>query len=151
MLVLGFVLLAITAQAQTYGNYVGKGYSWSDSLRYGAATSDSTVIYDVGLNYDWFALTLEGNANDTVDSLRVRTGVIRENELGSKVDTLWGSYTSLKDSSWTDVNLAINNTVGVKYIIYDPAIQLLEITLINALSTDADRVCDYVLQAIRRD
>ena len=147
------LLLTVPVIAQTQGKYVGRGYSWSDSIYYGAgtATVDSVKIYNMGIKYDWYSLILKGNANTTVDSLIITRGAIGYTEQKAAVDTVWGDQFTWKDSSWTAVNTVINNTVGVDYTAFEPLVHLLKIEYLNHWGTDSDRKTRYILQALRRD
>lgn len=151
-LLLCLLLLTGFAFAQEYGERVGEGYTWSDSIYYGAgtATVDSVKIYDMRINYAWFSIIFEGNANTTVDSVVVRKGAVRKNNQGVVQDTVWGNQISWKDSSWSTVNTLINNTVGTHYTAFEPVVHLLKMEFLNTWAGDSDRKLKYILQAITK-
>ena len=126
------IIFAVNISAQTASKLVGGGTVWTDSLGYGViATSDSVWILDVNFAYDWFRIFVAGNANDAVDSLILQAGAVRYTEGGAAVDTVWGSYSTVKDSVWESINTIVNNSAGKDFTLFNPAVQLLRFSLMN--------------------
>ena len=127
------ILLTGVGLTQSRGTVTDGGTIWTDSLGYTnlSETSDSILVIRTSFRYNWYRVLLEGNANSPVDSFYVQAGSVRYNELKVDVDTVWGSWLALKDSSWSDVNTMINNTVGKDYLIFAPMAQMLRFRLLN--------------------
>lgn len=134
-------LLTISITAQ---NWIpqGNGFTYSFDLKYGTeAVSDSVIHLDFDLQYgNMTTIIIEGNANDPVDSLYARYGGKVFLVFGvTASDTAWGSYSGLKDSTGTIVNVIVNQSTGKHFFIYEPALDVLEIGLLNDRATLADR------------
>ena len=132
-LILAILLLTGVSFAQTGGVSISGNSIWTDSLGYGTvATSDSVWILKNDFSYEWYRIFVEGNANSPVDSFVVQAGTIRYNEkTKAAVDTIWGSFATVKDSAWGSINTMINNTVGKDFTLFNPAAQLLKFSLLN--------------------
>ncbi len=136
IITLVFLLIGIT-QAQTGGVAIGDASVWTDSVGYGTGAagtptaSDSVWILKTDFSYEWYRIFVKGNANSTVDSVKIQAGTIRYYNSGNAKDTIWGSWATLKDSVWGSVNTIVNNTVGKDYTLFNPAAQLLKFSLLN--------------------
>jgi len=133
-----FLLLTISVLGQTTGKFVGSSMVITDSLRYvTTGTADSVMIVDLGFNFNWVRIFVQGNANDPVDSIGVKFGTIRYRpETGGSrmfvpVDTVWGGYVPLKDLTWETTNTIVNSSAGKDYFILAPKPQLIWIGLLN--------------------
>jgi len=142
-----FLLLSLPLMAQINGVQHGQGTIRSDSVYFGAgtATVDSVKIYDFRFANYWYSIVFEGNANSPVDSVIITKGTLRFNDAGVLQDTVWGNQINWKDSTWTDVNTLINNTVGVHYTAFEPVVNLLKIEFLNAWANLNTRKLKYVL------
>ena len=150
ILILSISLIGI-GNAQTTGKLVSSGTVWTDSLGYGVvATSDSVWILDVNFAYDWFRIFVEGNANSAVDSIIVQAGSVRYNESKAAVDTVWGSYSTLKDSTWESINTIVNNSTGKDFTLFNPGVQLLRFSLMNYRAVLVTRNVVITVNGIRR-
>lgn len=148
----GFVLiLSYTSHAQTRGKNVGGGTVWTDSLGYTNLneTSDSILIINMNFSKGWIHLFIEGNATAQADSFYVQAGAVRYDEAKDAQDTIWGSYVAFKDSSWSDINILINNTVGKDFLMFRPVTQLLRFTLLNYRAAIPTRNLVITIQAIK--
>jgi hypothetical protein len=133
LMLVAIPLLVVQAQQTdilSLGVKVGDGISYADSLYYGTP-GDSSMIIKWDYRFSIPQIYLKGNSNSPIDSLEIRTGLVRFNSRGTAIDTIWGRKATLKDSSFTTVYTAINNTVGVDYVIYENSIQLVKIKLLN--------------------
>lgn len=147
-LVIGVTFISF---AQTTGKAVGSGYVWTDSLGYGSvAASDSVWIINLNFSNGWYRVFFEGNTNSPVDSVYLQLGSIRYNQAKVAVDTVWGSWTTLKDSVWGDINTMVNNTVGKDFLVFSPVAQLARFTLLNDRITLVTRNSVLTLQAVRK-
>lgn len=141
--------------AQRTGVNTGNGTIWSDSLGYstnGGGTdgdNDSSWVFDTKFAHSWFKVFIKGNANSPVDSAFMRTGSLTYDEAKNIIDTVWGSWLALKDSSWSDVNVMINNTVGKDYLVFCPVVQLLEFGLLNQRGGLVTRNLSITVQAVK--
>ena len=148
LIIILVLLIAGFALAQTKGKQVGDGTVWTDSLGYGVvATSDSVWILNTNFAHGWYRIFVEGNANSTVDTVKVQVGSVRYDEARDAQDPVWGSYCALKDSAWGDVNIIINNTVGKDYLMFVPMAQLLRFSLLNYRAAVTDRNCVLTINA----
>lgn len=149
-LILFLMLLSGIIVAQTRGVTVGDGVIWTKTLKFGtSAVRDSVWILPTNFAYDWFRIFIKGNSNSPVDSIGVKAGTIRYNQAQNKVDTVWGSYSTLKDSSWGNVNLIINNTVGKDYTLFNPVVQLLRFKILNNRAVRPTRSLEITVQALK--
>ena len=142
------ILLTGIGLAQTNGKLVGDGVVWTDSLGYTNLdeTSDSILTIDMNFSKGWINVFVKGNANSPVDSFYVQAGSVRYSQNGVPKDTVWGSWVAIKDSSWTDINTMINNTVGKDFLFFRPVTQLLQFTLLNARANLVTRNCVLTIQ-----
>ena len=141
-------LLTISISAQSWIPQ-GNGYTYSFDLKYGgSATSDSIAHIDFDLQYgNITTIIVEGNANDPVDSIYIRYGAKQIDSYGSAPsDTIWGSYAALKDSSGKIVNVIVNQSTGKHFFIYEPALDVLEIGLLNHRPTLDDRKVELTIK-----
>ena len=137
--------------AQINGKAIGSASTWTDSLGYGVvAASDSVLILDTSFSNEWYRIFVKGNSNSPVDSIGIKAGAVRYTNSGVAVDTVWGSYSTLKDSSWSNANTIVNNTVGKDYTLFNPAIQLLKFSLLNHRGGLITRNVVITIQAVRK-
>jgi hypothetical protein len=140
--------------AQSNGQAIGDATIWTDSLGYSGSdtlvVADSSFILKVDFNNEWYKVFVKGNANSSVDSIYVQAGAVRYNNYGTPLDTVWGSYTTLKDSAWNSVNVIVNNTVGKDYMIYTPVAELLKFQLLNYRAALTTRNVVLTIQALRK-
>lgn len=149
-LLLFLLLLAGVTFAQTNGKAIGNASVWTDSLGYGVvATSDSVWILKTDFANTWYRLFIKGNANSPVDSIYAQVGSIRYRESGQAVDTVWGSWSTVKDSVWESANTMVNNSVGKDFTLYVPAVQLLKLSLLNHRATLVTRNVVITINATR--
>ena len=150
-LLIALLLLSAPLFAQTAGKLVGGGTVWTDSLGYGVvATSDSVWILNVNFAYDWFRIFVKGNANDAVDSIGLQAGSVRYNESRAAVDTVWGSYSTVKDSVWDSINIMVNNSTGKDFTLFNPSVQLLKFSLLNYRALLTTRNVTITINATRK-
>ncbi len=130
---------------------IGNGVVYNDTLSYTTAAepSDSMWIIDTKFNNDWYRFFLKGNANSPVDSVYYQHGTINYDQAEVAVDTFWGSWGAVKDSSWTDINTMINNTVGKDFILFSPIHQLLRFAILNHRGSLPTRTIEVTLQATK--
>ena len=150
------ILLAGVTLGQTKGKQVSDGTIWTDSLGFGTvATSDSVWIFNANFSHDWYRFVVEGNSNSPVDSVKVQAGTIRYTQAGVAVDTMWGSWATLKDSVWNDINTIVNNSVGRDFLLFNPVVQLLKLSLLNEWNVavyngaDVTRNVTITIQAVK--
>ena len=150
ILILSISLIGI-GNAQTGGKSIGDASIWTDSLGFGSvATSDSVWILDTGFSNDWYRIFIEGNANSAVDSIIVQAGTVRYSQAKAPIDTLWGSYATLKDSAWESVNVIVNSAVDSDYTLFNPAAQLLKFSLMNYREALITRNVTITVNATRK-
>ena len=132
-LILAILLFTGISFAQTGGVSISGNSIWTDSLGYGTvATSDSVWILKNDFSYEWYRIFVEGNANSPVDSIGIQAGTIRYGEkTKAAVDTVWGSYTGLKIAAGTIAIRMVNTATGVDFMLEDPSVQLLKLSLLN--------------------
>lgn len=143
-------IFSIPIFAQMNGKSVGEGVIWTDSIKYSTSVADSSWKINLNFANEWYRIFIKGNANSPVDSVNARLGSITYNEAGRAVDTVWGSWAALKDSSWSDVNTIVNNTVGKDYLLFAPTVQLLELRLLNHRATLPTRVATLTINAVKK-
>ena len=142
--------------AQRTGVEEGAGTIWTDSLGYstdGGGTdgdNDSSWVMDTKFSSDWYKVFFKGNANSPVDSVYARTGSTQYNEAKTMIDSVWGSWTLVKDSVWGNINTMINNTVGKDFLIFSPVVQLIEFKLLNHRGGLVTRNIEITVQAIKQ-
>ncbi len=141
-----FVVLAQETDISALGITEGDGISYADSLYYGTP-GDSVITIKWNNRYSYPQIYLEGNGNSTTDSISIVSRVIRYSSRGVAIDTLIGSTAMLKDSANANQITAINNTVGVNYLINEYSISVLEFSLINFRAGVADRKVHFVITA----
>jgi len=136
-----FILLIFVIQVEAQQTTIkGKEVTIIDSLYYSDAGGDSSD-YILWIGYESLPqLFLVGNANSPADSVMYRTGRLEYNANGTLIDTVWGDYGPLKDSSYTTVQVAVNNTTGKDYMIFKNKFQIIEVILFNDWDTLNDRV-----------
>lgn len=145
------ILLSGLSFAQTGGIAIGNSSIWTDSLGYGVvATSDSVWILDVGFSNEWYRIFIKGNANDAVDSVILQAGSVRYNEQKVAQDTVWGSYSTVKDSVWESITVMVNNSTGKDFTLFNPAVQLLKFSLLNHRASLATRNVVITINATRK-
>jgi len=150
LLMAGFTLGQSSGEPFFNGKQIGGGTVWSDTLSYnnGAGTSDSVLIFNVNFSHDWYRFIAEGDTNTLADSFYVEHGSVRYDIGGSAVDTIWGSWATVKDSVWGDINTMINNTVGKDFLLFSPVAQLLRFTLLNHRGSSPNRSVRLTIQGI---
>ena len=148
------ILLSGLTFAQSNGQPIGDATIWTDSLGYSDSdtltVADSSFILKVDFNNEWYRIFIKGNANSSVDSIYVQAGAIRYNNNEVALDTVWGSYTTLKDSVWNSISVIVNNTVGKDFTVFVPTAQLLKFQLLNHRETLTTRNVVLTIQALRR-
>ncbi len=151
ILMAGVSLAQVSGEPFYRGKTIGGGTVWSDTLSYttAATPSDSSIIFNVNFSHSWYRIFVEGNANAQADSFYVQYGSVRYNQGGVAVDTVWGSWATVKDSVWSDINTMINNTVGKDFLLFSPIAQLLRFTLLNYRAAIPTRSCRITIQAIK--
>ena len=152
ILILSISLIGI-GNAQTGGKAIGDASIWTDSLGFSTtepAPVDSVWILDVGFSNESYRIFLEGNANSPVDSLGIQVGSVRYNESGKGIDTTWGSYTGVKIAAGTIAIRMVNTATGVDFVLEEPAIQLLKISLLNHRGGLVTRRVPITINATRK-
>ena len=166
-LILILMLFAGISFAQTNGKEIGGGTVWTDSLGYttypdtaasidGAFIadsidiSDSVLVIDMNFSQAWYRIFLKGNANAQADSIYYQHGSVRYSQAKAAVDTVWGSWGTVRDSAWTASNIMINNTVGKDFLLFSPIHQLLRFTLLNYRAAIPTRNCVITIQAVKK-
>ena len=148
-----FILVGVS-NAQLKGVVQGDATIWTDSLGYSGSapvnTADSVWIFKPNFNDEWYRIFVKGNANSSVDSIYVKVGTIRYNNYNRAIDTLWGSYATLKDSGWNTVNVIVNNTVGKDFTLFSPVTQLLQFGLLNYRAALTTRNVEITVQGLKR-
>ena len=149
-LIMFLVLTGLTI-AQTKGVIKDGGTIWTDSLGYGTvATSDSVWVLRANLEYKWYRVFIEGNANSPTDSFYVQAGSVRYDEAKADVDSTWGSWLPVQDSLFNSIHTMINNSVGKDFLIFAPMVQLLRFTLLNHRGGLITRNIVITIQAVKR-
>ena len=150
-LILILILFAGISFAQTNGKEIGGGTVWTDSLGYTnlSETSDSVLTLNMNFSQAWYRIFLKGNANAQADSIYYQHGSVRYSQAKAAVDTVWGSWGTVRDSAWTASNIMINNTVGKDFLLFSPIHQLLRFTLLNYRAAIPTRNCVITIQAIK--
>ncbi len=153
-LFLALILMAGVSLAQTNGLSVGAGTIWTDSLGYQSGdeageAADSVWILDTKFSKSWYRIFVEGDAYSEADSFYYQHGTIRYSQSGAAVDTMWGSWGTVKDSVWNDINVMINNVVGKDFLLFSPIHQLLRFTLLNHRGNEDERNVVITIQAVR--
>ena len=149
LLIAGFTL------AQTKGKEISNAVVWTDTLGYTtlapttAVPIDSVWILNTNFAHGWYRLFMKGNANAQADSVVVQVGTVRYDEARDPQDTVWGSWSALKDSAWGDLNVMVNNTVGKDFLMFVPMAQLLKFTLLNYRAAIPNRNCVITINAIK--
>jgi len=146
------IMVAGISFAQTKGLSVGAGTVWTDTLGYTnlSETSDSVLILDTRFSKDWYRIIMDGNTNAQADSVYYQHGTVRYSEANAAVDTMWGSWGTVKDSVWGSINVMVNNTVGKDFLIFSPIHQLLRFTLFNYRAAIPGRNCVITIQAVKK-
>ena len=123
------------------------GVRLTDSLYYGTP-GDSLKSYNLKSEYVFWKIFLDGNTSVPADSLKIREGIFVFNATGSTVvDTTWGSWVTLKDSSFTSVSVAVNTSDGESYLLLNPNPELLQISLLNHRGTLDTRKVRFSLKS----
>lgn len=139
--------------SQVQGLPIGDATIWTDSVGYSGsdtlAVADSVWTLKVDFNNEWYRIFIAGNSNSPVDSIYIKAGTIRYRGK-TAIDTLWGSYATLKDSGWNTVNVIVNNTVGKDFTLFNPVTQLLQIGLLNYRGVLPTRNARLTVQALKR-
>lgn len=155
IITIAILLLSIASFAQTphqFGN--GKtGTQWNDSLYCGGTVAgDSVYTIDLNLEYEWMKIFIKGNANNTVDSLKITEGAPTFSNLTLQPtgETIWGSYVALKDSGLNTVNVMVNNTVGKSFTLWNPAIGTYKMEFLNYWATNKTRKMSFVIIAKKK-
>ena len=155
MKILTLILLLAIASigfAQSGGIIItSKASVFADSLQYEVSDTlnqkDSVYIINTNLKFEYARIIIKGSANSPVDSLGIQLGGIRYNNDGTAIDTLWGSFVSLKDSAWNTVQTIVNNTVGKDYSLYTmPVFQLMKVSILNHRATLVTRKLDILVE-----
>ena len=153
ILILSISLIGI-GNAQSNGLPIGDATIWTDSLGYSGSdtlvVADSVFIIKPDFNNEWYRVFVKGDANSSVDSIYIQAGAIRYSNVGTAIDTVWGSYSTLKDSAWGSINVIVNNSVGKDFTIFNPVTQLLKFGLLNYREALPTRNVTLTIQALRR-
>lgn len=147
------LFLAGISFAQETGKIVGNSIIFTDSIGYsGSDAGDSVLTIKTDFKYDWTRAFIKGNANSPVDSIGVRFGSIRYEQIGISyfpVDTIWGSwFATMKDSAYNNCARIINNTVGKDYFFLAPSTQLTQFAILNHRATRLTRETKLTIQFI---
>lgn len=138
-----FMLLFVTSIYSQTPIEIGKlGVVYNDSIYCLGTVAGGDSVYEFDLNFEaeWMKIFIEGNANNTVDSIVLKEGTYRYSNLtrnpsGGANPILWGSYVALKDSGLNTVNVMVNNTVGKSFTVWNPALQVYKLYFLNYWAT----------------
>lgn len=140
--ILFFTLLLVSDSfPQTPINIGDYGIVLNDSIYCGGTVAgDSVYVFDLSFEVEWMKIFIEGNANSPVDSIVLKEGAIKydnltKREVGGANPILWGSYTALKDSGLNTVNIMVNNTVGKSFTLWNPPVQAYKLYFSNHWGT----------------
>lgn len=142
-----FLLLSISLFGQIKKE-IPNGYFWADSLYQdylGVSSADSTKvtsILDIGMNYDWMTITCIDTGAYIDDSVTVDLGVITYTPASGGTaqnavvyDTLWNALPYLRDSTWTNVTILVDDNAQKTYTGYVGNARLVRVNLINTVTT----------------
>lgn len=111
------------------------------------ATRGSAVL-PLNFQYDWVYIALYDSGATYDDSVVVRQGLIRYvNKI--KSDTTWHDIV-VKDSTWTEVNIMVDDNSVHGYLVFTPAMECISVNLINTEAVE-NRVLRFWGSAKRRD
>ena len=130
------LLLCFIFAGLTYGQF-----NKSISIQYTDEDqeSDSIEVVDVGINAEMISIKFVSDTNAVnLDSVRVRAGTVIVDGNGNPLDTVWATV-AVKDSSWSDETILINDGDGAGFQLLSFVNQLLEFRLLNAYSTNPIR------------
>lgn len=147
-----FLLLSISLFGQIKKD-IPNGYFWSDSLYQDCAgitdSTKATSILDIGMNYDWMTITCVDTGATYDDSVTVDLGVIlyepasggtAQNAVVS--DTLWNILPYMKDSTWSDITILVDDNAQKTYTAAVGFARLVRVNLIN-VNIVANRVFKF--------
>lgn len=140
LLVLLVLLFVTSIYSQTPIDLGRNGTIWNDSLYCGeTVVGDSVYFVDLNFDYEDALIFLQGNANDTVDSVNVKWGTyVFNNSTKAIVDTVYGAAT-----------IIVNTATGKQLSVTQP-MQLLQLSFANDYATLPDRSCSFIIQAKRK-
>lgn len=108
----------------------------------------SSAVLPLNFAYDWVYIALYDSGTTYDDSVAIRQGLIRYvNKI--KSDTTWHDLV-VKDSSWTEVNILVDDNAVHGYLVFTPAMECISINLINAEAVE-NRVLRFWGSAKKRD
>lgn len=141
----------LSSEITTYNDDSNSGLWFNDSLWNAiyvpaedtiiTAGGDTTIVIDtfatrssgyitLNFQYEWVYLVVQDTGTTYDDSLLVKQGTIKyANKI--KSDTTWQNI-PVKDSTWTEVNIIVDDNSIHGYLVYTPAMDLMKFELINA-------------------
>jgi len=143
------LILCILFTGVIYSQFNGRltiGYDTSST-----STIDSIETYYVGLGAKLINIKLKPDTNSVnVDSIKVRSGTIYTDGVGNPIDTVW-ERVAVRDSAWTIQTTLINDGDGAGFFLLSPVNQILEFTLMNAVSTNVIRKVEITIDVREKE
>lgn len=130
---------------------INGGYYWSDSLFNDiyvdtSATPDDTTaavtesVLDIKFNYEWMTITCVDTGATYDDSVKVEIGTKTYVKASGGTsqgyvvdDTLWNIAAFVRDSTWTNLNILVDDNNQKSYTVFVGDAELIRVSLINAV------------------